>query len=68
MYNWNTNTALLKKDPEKFKIWYLEQAINFGLHGEKLNKKDVKKYFSKLTLDPSRGKFIQMLLNEKNSH
>lgn len=68
MYNWNTNTVALKKDPEKFKIWTLEQAINFGLNGKKLDKKKVEKYFSKLTLDPSRAKFIQLLLNGKNSH
>jgi len=68
MYNWNTNTATLKQDTEKFKIWGLEQAINFGLNGVKIDKKEVKKYFSKLTLDPSRAKFIQLLLNEKNPH
>ena len=65
MYNWHTNTAALKKNPEKFKIWKLEQAISFGLNGEKISKKEVKKYFSKLTLDPSRAKFIQLLINEK---
>jgi len=68
MYNWNTNTAGLKKDPEDHKIWKLEQAINFGLNGKKLDKKEVKKYVSKLTLDPFRGKFIQLLLNGKNPH
>ena len=39
MYNWNTNTIDLEKKPEKFKIWKLEQIINFGLNGEKLDKK-----------------------------
>ncbi len=68
MYNWNTNVAVLKKDPDKFKIWSLEQAINFGLNGKKIDKKEVKKYFSKLKLDPSRAKFIQLLLNGENSH
>ncbi|MEK9159237.1 MAG: hypothetical protein AAB383_00755 [Patescibacteria group bacterium] len=68
MYNWNTNTAALNKNSEKFKIWSLEQAINFGLNGKKIAKKDVKKYFSKLILDPSRAKFIQLLLNGKNPH
>ena len=65
MYNWHTNTTALKKNPEKFKIWKLEQTINFGLNGGKINKKEVKKYFSKLTLDPWRAKFIQLLINKK---
>jgi hypothetical protein len=64
MYNWNTNTTELKKNPEKFKIWKLEQAINFGLNGEKLNKKEVKKYFSRLKLDPQRAGFFRLLLND----
>lgn len=68
MYNWNTNTVNLKKNTDKFKIWSLEQAINFGLNGKKLKKKELKKYFSKLTLDPSRRNFIQFLLNGKNSN
>jgi len=64
MYNWSTNTAELKKNPEKFRIWKLEQAINFGLNGKKLDRKELKKYFFKLKLDPSRGEFIKLLLNE----
>ncbi len=69
MYNWNTNIAALRKKPEKFKIWQLEQSINFGLNGKKLNKKEVKKYFPKLKLDSSRAKFIQLLLHDhKNSY
>lgn len=68
MYNWNTNIAALKKNPERFKIWKLEQAINFGLNEEKMDKKELKKYFPKLKLDPSRGEFIKLLLNGKNSH
>ena len=38
MYNWNIDTNNLKKNPEKYKIWKLEQSINFGLNGQKLNK------------------------------
>lgn len=66
MYNWNTNTAELKKKPEEFRIWRLEQSINFGLNGKKLSKKELKETFRKLKLDPHRGKFIQLILNEKN--
>lgn len=68
MYNWNTNIEKLKKKPEQFKVWKLEQGINFGLDGNKLSKKELKKNFSKLKLDPHRKKFIQLLLNEKSSY
>ena len=38
MYNWNTDTKELEKNPEEYTIWKLEQLINYGLDGEKLNR------------------------------
>ena len=54
MYNWSTDTPTLKKNPEKYKIWRLEQLINFGLGNEKLSIFDLKKYWGKLDIDPRR--------------
>ena len=65
MYNWSTDVRELKKNPEKYKVWQLEQLINFGLDGEKLKKPELKKYFSKLNIDPYRRKFLHLLLNGK---
>ena len=62
MYNWNTDLNELSKDKEKFTIWKLNQLINFGLNGERLNLKLVKKYWNKLTIDPKRKKFLQLIL------
>ncbi len=67
MYNWNTNTAKLKRNPEKYTIWKLEQMINFGLNGQKLKAKEVKKYWNKLSLDPQRKKILEMWLWPKQS-
>lgn len=67
MYNWNTNTDKLKKNPEKYAIWKLEQSINFGLNGAKLKTKEVKKYWTKLNLDPQRKKLLEMWLWQKQS-
>lgn len=67
MYNWNINTAKLKKDPEKYAIWKLEQSINFGLNGKKLKAEEVKKYWDKLSLDPQRKKLLEMWLWQKQS-
>lgn len=68
MYNWSTDEKMIKKDKEKYAVWRLEQMINFGLNGEKLNETEVRKYRSKLQLDPSRAKFIDFLLHENHSH
>ena len=62
MYNWNINTDKLKKNPEKYAIWKLEQSINFGLNGQKLNTDQLKKYWTKLTLDPQRKKLLELWL------
>ena len=65
MYNWSTDTKELKKHPDKYKIWKLEQMINFGLNGKKLKEFELNKYFNKLEIDPHRRKFLKLLLNEK---
>lgn len=67
MYNWNINTLKLKKNPEKYTIWKLEQSINFGLNGQKLKEADVKKYWTKLSLDPQRKKLLEMWIWPKQS-
>jgi hypothetical protein len=54
MYNWSTDTKKLSKNTEKYSIWKLEQLINFGLNGEKLNLKELRKYFNKLNIDSEK--------------
>ena len=68
MYNWSTDIKELKKNREAYKIWRIEQKINFGLNGAKLNARTLKKYWSKLTLDPARKKFLRFILHAKNQH
>lgn len=62
MYNWSTDTKVLKKSPEKYVIWKLEQLINFGLNGEKIDTKQLKKYWDKLHLDLNRKRVLKFLL------
>jgi hypothetical protein len=62
MYNWNTNTSKWDKTSDSYQIWKLEQLINFGLNGEKLDLKLVKKYWTQLSLDPLRKKFLKQIL------
>ena len=62
MYNWSTDTKILKKDKEAYKIWRLEQLINFGLKGEKISTKELKKYWKKLRIDLNRKKVLSLWL------
>ncbi len=67
MYNWNIDTSKIDKRSEKYKIWHLNQLINFGLNEERLDFDLLKKYWSKLSLDPKKKKFLQEILWEKPS-
>jgi hypothetical protein len=62
MYNWNIETTTLKKSPQKYAIWKLEQLINFGLNGEKIKVSELKKYWSFLNLDPQRKQVLEFWL------
>lgn len=65
MYNWSTDEEKLKKDPEKYAVWRLEQMVNFGLNGGKIKESDLKKYWRKLKIDPARRRFLALLIDEK---
>lgn len=62
MYNWSTNEEDLKKDPEYYRQWELEQLINFGLGERKLDAVLLKKYWGKLRIDPARRRFLGFLI------
>ncbi len=67
MYNWSVDLKKLNKNPKMAVIWKLEQIINFGLNGAKLNKNLLKKYWQKVNIDPARRKFLKLLLWPKKS-
>lgn len=63
MYNWSVDEKQFKKaDPEGYQIWRLEQMINWGLGGEKLNERLVRKYWNKLYLDEPTRRYLKFLL------
>lgn len=62
MYNWNVDIKELRKDKKQYTIWKIEQMVNFGLGGGKLNRREVKKYWNQLYLDPKKKEFLRMLL------
>lgn len=69
VYNWSSQEQKDKKilRSDKYRIWQLEQSINFGLNGEKLEKKELKKYWSQLALDPNKKLLLSHLLWNKAS-
>lgn len=64
MYHWSVDVEHLKKFPEKYKIWRLEQLINFGLREEKIDPAELKKYFNQLHIDPAKKKYLEFLLSK----
>ena len=65
MYNWSTDEETFKRiNPQKYKLWKLEQLINYGLDEEKLDKEEVKKAWPKIedNLDPYKKRAIEYLL------
>ena len=65
MYNWSVDEEKLKKeDPVGYKLWRLEQMINYGTDGEKLDEIEVKKAWPKIKdrLDPYKARLIEFLL------
>ena len=63
MYNWSVDEKQFKKaDPEGYQIWRLEQMINYGTAGEKLNERLVRKYWDKLYMDPPTRAYLRFLL------
>ncbi len=64
MINWSTDISKLKKDPEKYTAWKIQQLINYGLDGEKLDRKEVERVWSKINdnLDPYKRRAIEYLI------
>ena len=64
MHNWSVDTKKLKKSPEKYSIWKMEQMINYGLDGEKLDRKEVKRMWNNIkdNLDPYKKRAIEYFL------
>ena len=63
MRNWSIDEERLKKDPEAYALWRLEQLINYGLGDEKISRADLVKYWDRIEMDPARRKFFSLLLH-----
>lgn len=62
MYNWSTDEEYLKKFPNEYERWRLLQLINYGLDGEKLDLKKLKKNWKQIKdkiLDKNIKNYLQ---------
>jgi len=62
MYNWSTDEKYLKKFPKEYEKWRLLQLINYGLDGEKLDIKKLKKRWEEIKteiLNPKVREYLQ---------
>lgn len=69
MYNWSVDEKQFKKeDPEGYKIWKLEQMINYGEAKEKLSEREIRKYWKRIydRIDPSYREYLKFLLWPKD--
>lgn len=64
MQNWSTDTRELKKNNKAYTIWKLEQMVNFGTGGKKIEKKLLIKYWKELKLDKVKRNFLRSILFE----
>ncbi len=65
MINWTVDEKKMKRtNPKEYKLWRITQLINYGLDGEKLNKKEVIKYWSDLSprIDPESRNYLKFLI------
>lgn len=68
MRNWNINTSQFDENSEEYKVWKLEQLINFGLNGEKINEDDLKSRLHALHIDSSKRRFLEFILGNAQTN
>lgn len=66
MYNWSVDEGAFGADTRAKTVWILQQTINFGLNGKRLNEQTLRRYFAELSgLDPARRRYLSFLLYDR---
>jgi hypothetical protein len=66
MRNWSTDAGRIAKDLRIFKIWQLEQQLNYGLdEGEFLERESLEKYLPELNIDRDTRNLMEFLLYDR---
>ncbi|MEK7117346.1 MAG: hypothetical protein AAB861_01070 [Patescibacteria group bacterium] len=64
MNHWSVDEKELEKDPDKYNVWKLENAINFGLRDGKIKREILLKYWDQLSIDPFKKQFLSLILQK----
>lgn len=62
---WDYTKEAYRRQAQADPIWHLERLICYGLGNEKLDRRLLKKYFSKLHIPEDRRVFLELLLWNK---
>lgn len=62
---WDYQEAEYKKQAKADPQWHLERLINYGLGGEKLDRKMLEKFLPVLKIPADRRAFLELLLWNK---
>ena len=68
LWHWSTDVKRFKKEnPRGFRLWRLEQLINFSLSREKISKKEIRNFWPKLKerLDAEGKRLVEFFLWKK---
>ncbi len=60
--HWSVDEIKMKKDPETYAIWKLEQRINWGLGKGKIKRAELIKYWNKIDIDVSKREALSLAL------
>lgn len=61
--HWSVDETELKKDPQAYAIWRLEQRINFGVGEAKIKKSELIKHWEQIDIDPFKRKALSLALS-----
>ncbi|MDP3792653.1 MAG: hypothetical protein Q8Q89_02885 [bacterium] len=62
---WDYNTTEYQKQAQADPKWHLERLINYGLEGEKIDRKNLEKYLPELKIPDEKRVFLELLLWNK---
>lgn len=67
MKNWAVDEKKFDESSVKYQVWRLEQLINFGLDGEKIDLKLLSKHWDQLNIDADKKDYLEFLLKRINA-
>lgn len=61
--HWSVDETSLSADSHAHAIWRLEQRINWGIGGERINADELRKHWDEIDIDPRKRRALQLALS-----